>query len=380
MSVIWIKRSIVAVCCTLLLACSSSDELEPMELVDIDSDLQLKKSWSRSVGNGSGERYTLLRPVLLGEQICAVDHQGDAACFDRNSGKPQWDEEFDLPVTGAAGGSGDQLLFGTSTGVVVSVDATTGELQWQTTLSSEVLSVPQSNGRVVVAQTLDGRVYGLNVENGEQLWMHDNVLPALTLRGTSTPVVTPSAVYAGFSTGKITAIDVNEGAVIWEQRVAVAKGRSELDRVVDVDASPLLVGDVLYAVSYQGRLVAINRTTGRGIWAQNESSHQGLSAGMGYVYVTSADDKVKAYNTATGQLQWENDQMLRRQLGAPQVFGSYVAVADFEGYVHVLNQSDGSFVARRKVDGDGVRAPMISDGQTLYVYGNSGELEALQVQ
>lgn len=184
----------------------------------------------------------------------------------------------------------------------------------------------------------------------------------------------------GFSSGKMISLDINEGIPQWEQRVAVPQGRSELERVVDVDGSPLLIGDSVFSASYQGRLVAINRTTGKGLWVKPESTYNNMAGGMGYVFVADAEGRLKAYNATNGNLVWENDQMLRRELGAPQTFGNYVAVADFEGYVHVVNQADGQLVARRKVDGDGVRSPMLGMGNVLYVHGNSGELEALSIQ
>ncbi len=201
----------------------------------------------------------------------------------------------------------------------------------------------------------------------------------LSLRGSASPLVTQTLVVAGFDNGKIAAINPDNGVALWDQRVAIPKGRTEFERVVDVDGTPLMVGDLIFAASYQGRIMALNRGNGRPIWAHEDSTYQNLSAGLGYIFLVGADDTVKAYNATSGQLMWENDQLARRRLGASQTFGSYVAVADFEGYVHIMSQTDGTFVARRKVDGNGVSAPMARVDDVLYVLGNSGDMEALSI-
>jgi outer membrane protein assembly factor BamB len=376
------KRLMVVGLAAMLAACASNDEVElkPADLVDFNESADIREIWSDNVGVGAGKDYNLLPPATLNSRVFAADAEGLVIAYDRTSGDEQWQVELEAEISSGVGAAGGQVFVGTLRGEVIALDAATGSVQWQSTVTGEVLAPPQGNGSEVAVQTLDGKVFGLNAETGEQIWMHDVSVPALTLRGTATPIVTSTSVYAGFSTGKIMALDVKDGAVQWEQRVAIAQGRSELERVIDINGAPLLVGDILYSSSYQGRLVALNRSNGRGLWAKQESSFNNLSAGLGYIFVTDADDHVKAYDANNGQLKWENDQLIRRRLSAPQSFGNYVAVADFEGYVHIMNQTDGQFVARRKVDGNGVRSPMLAIGETLYVYGNGGELEALSVQ
>ncbi|NIB43959.1 outer membrane protein assembly factor BamB [Pseudomaricurvus alkylphenolicus] len=376
------KRILIPALLALLAACSSNDEidLEPAELVDFDATVKVDDVWSGDVGIGAGKKYTLLPTATTGDQLFAVDAEGLVKAFNLESGRVNWEVELETGVASGVGANQGQVFLGTLNGELLALDASDGAELWRAEVGGEVLAPPQSNGSEVVVQTLDGKIHGYSVGSGDKLWMYDNTIPALTLRGTATPVVTPTSVYAGFATGKILALDVKDGTLQWEQRVAIAQGRSELERVIDINAAPLLVGDILYSGSYQGRLVALNRGTGGGLWAKSESSYNNLASGIGYIFVTDADDKVKAYNATNGQLMWENDLLVRRKLGGPQTFGSYVAVADFEGYVHIMDQTNGEFVARRKVDGDGVRSPMLGVGDVLYVYGNSGELEALKVR
>jgi len=363
-------------------ACSSTDEvnIEPMELVDFEAAVELKEVWSKDIGAGQDTRFSRLTPALDGDTLYAAGSEGEVVSLNAQTGKELWSKDLDRELAGGVGVGPNNLYLGGYTGSVYALSRNDGSEQWQTKLSSEILSAPQSNGEVVVVQTLDGRLYGLNAQNGEQIWRYDNPVPVLTLRGTANPVIFADKVYAGFASGKAVALRLADGVQVWEQRVAVPQGKTELERVVDIDATPLLQGNIIYASAYQGRIMAINRSNGRPVWAADSSSHKDISSLHGNIYVSSADDRVRALNSGNGEQVWENDNMLRRELGAPHAIGGYVAVTDFEGYIHILDREDGRFVAREKVDGDGVRASMISGDGLLYVYGNSGELVAYRIQ
>lgn len=363
-------------------ACSSTDEvnIEPMELVDFEAAVELKEVWSKGIGAGQDTRFSRLTPALEGDTLYAAGSEGEVVSLNAQTGKELWSKDLDRELAGGVGVGPNNLYLGGYTGSVYALSRNDGSEQWQTKLSSEILSAPQSNGEIVVVQTLDGRLYGLNAQNGEQIWRYDNPVPVLTLRGTANPVIFADKVYAGFASGKAVALKLADGVQVWEQRVAVPQGKTELERVVDIDATPLLQGNIIYASAYQGRIMAINRGSGRPMWAADSSSHKDISALHGNIYVSSSDDRVRALNSGNGEQVWENDNMLRRELGAPHAIGGYVAVTDFEGYIHILDREDGRFVAREKVDGDGVRASMISGDGLLYVYGNSGELVAYRIQ
>ena len=379
----FVKRFItVASVLALLAACSSKDEkLEPMELPDFDATGKIHQLWKASVGDGQEEkRYTLLTPVIVGDTIYATDVEGTVFAFDRNTGKRQWKVKLDLPVSGGLGVGNNVLLLGTYSAEVVALNIGDGSEKWRSTVTSEVMSAPQTNGRLVAVQTFDGNLIGLDFDTGKQLWIYETANPLLTLRGSASPLIYGSSVYAGFATGKVVAVQASDGLLLWEQRVAVPQGRGDYERMVDIDGSPLLVGDILFCASFQGQIVAFSRATGRPLWSQPTSTFLDLSAGQGNVYLTDDQGSVKAYSAGGGQLVWENNQLLRRKVSAPHAFGTYVAVADEEdGYLHILKQTDGSFVARKKIDGSGVRSPMVHADNTLYVFANDGKLVALEV-
>jgi outer membrane protein assembly factor BamB len=231
----------------------------------------------------------------------------------------------------------------------------------------------------VVAQSYDGKLQGLDFDSGEKLWTYDSNVPVLTIRGTGTPILRNNVVYAGFANGRVLAFSARTGATLWEARVAISQGRSEIERIVDIDGTMALEGNELYAASYQGRVVAIDATNGRKVWQRNVSSFSGVSQGFGNVYVTDEDGTVTAYLRNGQGLRWQQDALAYRELSRPTPVSSYVAVADLEGYIHLMSQVDGEFAGRVKADGKGARADMLADGNILYVYGNSGKLIAYEI-
>ncbi len=376
------KNAAVLALAVMAVGCSSNSkkELPPAELPDIQEEVRLDAQWSRSVGNGQGDLYNLLTPAVDGERLFAADAEGVVMALDRLNGDVFWKVDLELPVSGGVGAGYGLVLVGTLKGEVVALDSSSGEERWRARVTSEVLSAPATNGDVVVVQTQDDRLIGLDASTGEQRWIFENSPAVLTLRGTSSPVVTNRLAIAGLSTGKVIALDIQRGIPVWEQRVAVPQGRSELERVVDIDGSLLLSGGTLYVVTYQGKVAAIDIDSGRQLWQREASSYVGLAQGFGNVYVSQAGGSVESIDERSTSALWNNDALARRQLSAPEVFSSYVAVGDLEGYLHLLSQVDGHFVGRKKIDGDGLRARPLVVGDWIYAYGNSGKLVALTIR
>jgi outer membrane protein assembly factor BamB len=288
--------------------------------------------------------------------------------------------ELDRPLSGGVGVYGDALLLGSSDGFVLKVDADSGEVLWTTRLNGEVMSTPQSNGSMVLAHTLDGKLQGLDFDTGSVAWTYDSNVPVLTLRGSSSPLLNGNVAYVGFANGRVEAVDIATGGILWDVRVAIPQGRSEIERVVDIDGTMSLVGNELYAASYQGRIVAINVSDGRKLWQNDVSSFSGVSQGFGNVYVADEDGTVTAYQRSGQGVRWQQTALAYRGLSRPTPVSSYLAVGDKEGYVHFMSQLDGEFVGRVRADSDGVRADMLGEDNILYVYGNSGDLIAYEIK
>jgi outer membrane protein assembly factor BamB len=362
--------------------CSSNSkkELPPAELTSFKEEVVLQKVWSRSIGDGQGKSYNMLVPAVEGSHIYAADVTGEVYALDRMSGDVTWKKDLEQPVSGAVGVGAGMVMLGTLRGEVIALDAVTGEQKWRSRVNSEVLAPPATDGDVVVVQTQDDRVVALDASTGNQRWLYDSTPAVLTLRGTGAPILSNHMAIAGLSTGKVVALDASNGVPVWETRVAVPTGRSELERVVDIDGGLLLANDTLYVASYQGRMAGLDLQSGRVNWQRDASSYAGVAQGFGSVYVALANGTLESVDERSTSPLWTNDSLARRQLSAPEVFSSYVAVGDFEGYLHLVSQVDGRFVGREKIDGDGLRArPLVVDNM-IYVFGNSGKLEALTVK
>jgi outer membrane protein assembly factor BamB len=356
------------------------DPQQPAELVEIEQQLDIRRLWSVGIGNGQGDGLYKLQPYIDGDRIYAAAADGEVRAINRENGATIWRVELELGLAGGVGHFEDSLFLGGADGEILRLDSGSGEVRWQAEVSGEVLAPPQGNGRVVVVQSYDGRLYGLDHNTGEQLWRYDSNVPVLTIRGTSTPLLNDGVVYAGFATGRVLAFDALDGTVRWEARVAIPQGRSEIERIVDVDGTMALQGSELYVASYQGRVAALDIRTGRKIWQRNVSSFYGVSQGFGNVYISEESGTVTAFLRNGQGIRWQQEALAWRGLSKPVPVSSYLAIEDFEGYLHFLSQVDGEFVARIRPAKESARADMLADGTRLYVYTDGGKLIAYDIK
>lgn len=359
----------------------SDDEVNPpTRLVDIPVEATLSRQWSVNIGNGQGSNYTKITPSIDGGVIYAASVNGTVAAIEISSGNLLWRIRVEGVITGGVGSGEGLVMVATESAEVVVLDQADGAVKWQHAVSSEVLSAPQTNGDVVVAQTVDDKLVALDAGDGEQRWIYETTQPALTLRGSSKPVITSGAVIAGFSNGTLVAVSAEDGVYLWEERVAVPEGEYDIDRVIDVDGDLLLDGGRILAASYQGNLMAFEVTSGRIVWGMKASSYHGMAQGFGNIYYSDDKSQVFAIRDNSEDIVWDNSDLLNRQITAPTAVGNYIAVADYDGYVHLLSQIDGRIVGRTQADNNGVRANLLANDGHLYVFGNSGRLTAYQLQ
>ena len=369
--------------CSTITGWFSDDEFdprEPVELEKITEQVKLKSRWSRGVGDGQGEGLLKINPILVGDSLYAASAEGRVMSVDPESGRVRWKQDLDLALSGGVGHHGNSVFVGASEGLVMRLDAASGSEIWRAPVSGEVLSAPKGDGRYVVAQTYDGKLMGFDYETGEVRWTYTSDVPVLTLRGTGTPMILGDNAIAGFADGKVVAINLRSGNVAWEVRVAIPQGRSEIERIVDIDGSMAVQSNELYVASYQGRLAAIDTRSGRRLWQRNVSSVSGVGIGFGNVYVADDDGTVSAFLRNGQGVRWQNIDLGFRDLSRPTPVSSYVAVVDFEGYLHLLSQVDGEIVGRTKVDSSGARADMLTRGNRLFVFTNDGALKAYDVE
>lgn len=365
-----------------LAACSSTSKKadEPAELTDFKPTITIDKLWSSSIGDGQGNTLTYLQPAIAGDRLYVASVDGRVEARDLQTGKRYWKQSVDAVVKAGVGVDASRLYLVTLAGELVSLDVQTGAFGWVTELGSEVLAPPVSDGERVYVQTVDGKIVAVGAQRGERLWSYDSQLPVLTQWGTGSVVLAGQQLLAGLPGGKLVSLDPATGQMQWEGRVAVPQGRSEIDRLVDVDGDPLVSGGHVYAVSFQGNLAAFDLASGRMEWRQPASSHVGLSEGFDHLYAVEANGTVRAYNQDQADIAWEQPALAWRGLTAAVPLSSYLLVADKLGYVHVLSQADGSFAARFRVDSDGIAVAPVVSGDVAVVYANSGDLYVFRLE
>lgn len=381
LSALLLLSGLLSGCGTLSGILGGEDNTEPpAPLQDIADPIPLKRLWNTDVGVGFDEQYVRLVPAAEGDRLFVADRRGRVVALDAQSGKQIWSVKTGAAVS-AGPGVGEQLvLVGSSDAEVLALSAADGTQVWKAAVSSEVLSVPQIDLDKVIVQTADGNVAALDAADGRQLWIYDRSVPVLTLRGTSTPAVQHGVVIAGFANGKLVALSADKGFVVWDTSVAIPQGRSELERIVDIDGDPVIVGTAVYVTTFQGRVAVLDIQTGNMGWKRDMSSHAGLGVDFSQVYVTDDNSHVWALSRSSGASEWKLDELANRQLTVPVPFDDYVAVGDLEGYLHLLSRYDGRVAARERVDSKGIRARPLVMQDVLYVYGNSGKLAAYSLQ
>lgn len=384
-----------------LTACAGSPSpLEPpTELEPVEDAVPVSTVWAESFGTGAGDNYLQLRPLIAGERGFMVDHRGRVWAFDARTGDKIWDTNLQRPVSSAPGLVSGRLLLGTRDGQVLAMDPETGAPLWSAEVTSEVLVPPVGENGIVVVRTVDGRLFGLNADDGRRLWVYDRDVPVLSLRGNSTPVVHDGTVIAGLDSGRLAALNLRDGSVLWETTIAAPRGRSELERLTDIDGTPRVVSGVIYTVAYQGRIAAVQLSSGRIIWTREMSSYAGLAADRERVFVADAEGVVWALDRTTGATLWRQERLRYRTLSAPVLYSGGIVVGDYAGYVHWMSAEDGSLKARTRIEttadlfpeeydpGVGPReesrhvlAAPVAQGHLLYAADRWGRLQVLRLR
>jgi outer membrane protein assembly factor BamB len=365
----------------LLLAagCSKDKDVEPpAALVKIPATLPVKKLWSEGVGGGKKQiKLRLgLGPAIDNGVVFAASHKGEVLAVTLDSGRTVWVKKLKIPISaGPAAGFGI-VVAGSSKGAVIALDGATGRQLWRSQINSELLSSPAISEKVVVIRSVDGHLHGLDKQSGKELWSVEQQVPRLSLRGTAIPVVAKEVAISGFDNGKVMAVSLITGDTVWDTALASPHGRTELDRLVDIDSAVRVVGDNVFAAGFQGRTAMLALDSGQLWWSHDMSSYRGLAIDDDNLYVTQSDGTVVAMRQRDGSELWRNEKLKRRGLSTPIVSSTAIAVADFQGYVHWLDKNTGELVARERVAKQRVSNPPAGANDTIVVLTDGGTLAA----
>ncbi len=376
-----VVRTVLASICIASLAviagCGDKDVEKPAELVNFDATRKVDRLWS--VGLGGAEHLRLaLRPTVEDDVLYTASHKGEVTALSANNGRRLWLTKTKLALSAGPEVANGMVVVGSSDGDVVALSAENGAELWRQSIAAEILARPLVVNDVVIVRTVNGRLEALSVTDGAIRWSLDETVPRLTLRGTAPPVLAGDRIIAGFDNGRVLAVDPRSGEVLWDTVVNAPSGRTELERLADIDAPPRVSGSDVFVVGFQGRMAMLALDSGQIWWARDASSYRGFAMDASALYLSNADGVVVAMRRADGAVLWEQDALKRRGITAPAIDGDAIVVADFEGFVHWLDKSTGEFIARHKTDGDRVTNAPVSNDAGVFVQTDAGRLVAFK--
>ena len=375
----------------LLSGCSlfngEEDVVTMSPLPKVENQFTPTEVWNSSVGDGVGEFYSNLRPAWQGTTVFAADRHGVVKALDADSGKEIWKADLSEKtgffssnrpalLSGGVTASGNHVYVGSERAVVYALNSDDGKIAWQTNVAGEAVSRPVVSDGLVLVHTSNGMLQGLNESDGTVQWTVNLDMPSLSLRGESAPATAFGAAIVGGDNGRVSAVLMKEGQMIWQQRISQPSGATEIDRLNDVDTSPVVVEGVVYALGYNGNLTALDLRSGQIIWKREVGSVSDFIVDAGRIFVVDQNDRVMALNTQGGVSLWRQSELLHRNLTAPVLYNGYLVVGDSEGYLHWLNTDDGRFVAQQKVDSSGFLSAPVVASDKLLIQAKSGDVYA----
>jgi outer membrane protein assembly factor BamB len=352
--------------CTTVRGWFTSDDkalTDPVELKDITPTASVTQLWSADVGKGEGRLGARQAPAVADGRVYAAAVEGGVHALDLQTGKVIWRYESELPIAGGPGVGDGLVVVGGLDGNVIALDAATGAEKWRTQLKAEIIAAPAIGLGSVFVRSNDGRLTAFDTSTGERRWFWNRDTPTLSLRGNSAPVLGPGFVFIGNDDGTVAALSADDGRPLWDLPVGQAEGRTELDRMADVDGTPVLDGAVLYATSFKNRTAAVDAPTGRPVWSSEHGGPGRVAVGSERVVVTAPTGVVYGLDKSGGSALWQQPGLARRTVTAPAIHGDFALVADYDGYLHWLKLDNGEFAARARAGRDAFRAaPVVADG------------------
>lgn len=367
-----------------LIGCSSEEDTIVMSpLPVVNSEFTPSTKWTASIGDGVGHYFSRLSPVYAYGKVFVASRDGEVEALDPDTGETLWEVDLgdDIParLSGGLTASYDKVFIGSENGQAYALSADDGSIVWQKEIDGEVLAKPLADESLVILHTSKGELIALNQDSGDEAWEINNDVPNLTLRGDSSPVAVSGGVFWGMANGRLAAALIQNGQLLWQQPIGVPKGSTEIDRLVDVDSSPLILGSSLFAVSMNGQMVGIDLRSGQPMWKRNYSSATDMASDGSRIFVVTDKDHVSAVDIRSGTELWSNTQLQYRQLTAPKLIGNYLVVADNEGYLHWLDRTNGKFVAQQLIDEDGITTAPLEINDGYIVITREGDIKKMQI-
>ncbi|WP_131783031.1 outer membrane protein assembly factor BamB [Legionella gresilensis] len=353
----------------------------PQALEPVADKAQLREKWSVSVGSGQKNKtaYLKLKPVIYENNVYMADSNGAVEAVDKKTGKVIWSKKLAMGVVSGPTISQGLIILSTDSSSILALNQANGEELWHSKVSSDVLGQAAIAQNKVIAKTIDGNLYAFDLKTGNKLWVSEHGAPNLILKASSSPIIlNNNTVLVGYSDGKMDAVDIQTGQVLWQRSIAFASGSSDVERLVDIDADPIVQGDVALIASYQGYVGALSLSDGQFLWRKPASTYTNLALKNKTLFMTDSDDVIWAFNKKNGQVEWKQDALKARHLTEPVLMGNYLIVGDKTGILHVLSTETGEFISRTNLGSAIYVAPSVS-GNNIYVMTSNGKLSHFTV-
>ena len=385
---IYLKRKFLLLgLCLLVQSCTLVDDymlgkdntIKPTPLTEIKPKLNLVENWSVITSKPSkSSSYLKLKPVVKGNIIYIANESGKVDAVNKDSGKIIWSKQLPNSIISGPSVAHGYIALGTNRSTVILLRESDGEQLHKFKTSGEALSKPAIISDKIIIKTIDGYLYGFDLKTGKKLWGAEHGSPSLILKASSSPIIVNKLAIVGFSDGKLDAIDTTFGHVIWQRSIAYASGFSDVERLVDIDADPIVQGDIVYLATYQGYVGAMSLSTGEFLWRKPASVYKNLALDANTLYLTDSNDVLWAFNKQSGQVKWKQESLKARGLTEPVLMGHYLIVGDKTGFLHVVATQNGELVSRAQLSGPIDIAPAVA-GNNIYVMTANGKLNRFSV-
>lgn len=376
-----IKNSLLIACVFTLSACGFFDKdntPKPKPLTNFTAQIQPRLLWKTSTGSGAGGEYLKLTPAMNDHSIFTASTSGIVASTAKANGRTNWRANTGHMLTTGPGAGDGLVVVGSIHGNIVALDEATGRTRWTNSVKGELIASPAVKKGYVIVKALDGSITALSTQDGHSLWTFKQSEPDLILRGSSSPVIQENRVLSGFANGNLASISLGNGETQWMQQIATPEGAFAIERMIDIDADPVIDGHRIFAATYQGNIASLDWRSGRTLWTHEISSYTGMSADDSAVFVTDAKSDVWSFGVDSGLVNWRQTELGFRNISGPASIGNYIVVGDAQGYLHWLDKRDGHFAGRVSV-GSGILAKPLVDNHVLYALTNNGTLAAYQI-
>ncbi|MBB1479613.1 outer membrane protein assembly factor BamB [Pseudoalteromonas sp. SG41-2] len=382
----------IALCMATLVGCSSSDDEDELVLPEIVNQFETKVIWQESIGDGVEHYFSRLTPAVYKDRVFVASRAGKVEALSLENGNTLWEtdvrenltfwpwqSDISAKLSGGILQAYGKIFIGSEHGYLVALDRETGDVVWRKKVPGEVLAKPAAGDGLIYVNLGSGKLLALHPDTGEERWSHEQEVPALTLRGQSSPTVANGGVLVGLETGKLSVLISDSGYSAWSAEIATAKGASEFERLVDVDTQPLISGPYAYAIAYNGNLAAVDIRSGNVVWKREYSSYREIAMDTQTIYVVDSNGVVYGLDKTSGIERWSQPALRGWYLTGPAVAGNYLAMGDQEGNLHWLNKESGELVSREDFDSSGFFIEPIVADDKLILYTRDGEVSAVKI-